>query len=98
MPYQIFKITRPPEEPPLTRIELGKLISSSRRNVEWEVMEIMENWRSKMPCYGCKYLIHETWWDPPDCAYTGEPPWPCDTEDKEPEWDDGLEPGKGPLR
>ena len=51
-----------------------------------------------MPCYGCKYLIPETWNDPADCAYVGEPPWPCEPEDREPEEDDGLEPGKEPLR
>jgi len=41
MPYQIFRIARPPEEPPLTRRELWKLISLSRKDAEWEVREMM---------------------------------------------------------
>ena len=40
MPYQIFRIARSPEEPPLTRRELGKLISLSRKDAEWEVREM----------------------------------------------------------
>ena len=95
MPYQIFKITRPPEEPPLTRIELGKIISLSRKNAEWEVMEVQGNWRSEV-CYS-GICPHERW--DGECRNGGKwCPIERDEEDRDPEEDDGLESDEMPWR
>jgi len=40
MPYQIFRIDRAPEEPPLKAEELKRLMWKAWRKSEWEVREL----------------------------------------------------------
>ena len=43
MPYQIFKIVRPPEETtPITAKEIKQWLSHYRQSSEWEVIEVGE--------------------------------------------------------
>jgi len=48
MPYQIFKIVRPPESKPITPIEIKRLLSAYRQAVEWEVREVEDEQKNSL--------------------------------------------------